>query len=147
MTAAEYDAELDSLCVETEPIYQPGYLAPGLTWCNRLVSDATARLGCPIPFLPANAQHDWLRNLDGGSRAGWVEVHDLPEAIINASRGYPTVASWRNNLRPHGHIALVRSNGHICAAGAHNFNDAALTRSFGPVEPRFFTHAAPAKEV
>ncbi len=143
MTAEEYAAVLDSMHVETEAHYQPGYLVAGATWCNRLVSDATAALGCPIPFRPANAQYDWLY---AGGAGGWVEVFGLLDATAHAALGQPTVAAWRNNLGLHGHIALVRPNGHVCAAGAHNFNDAPLTRSFGPVAPRFFTHVEPTEE-
>ncbi len=144
MTAQEYSAVLDSLDVEHNAAYQPGYLVPQSSWCNRLCSDATAKLGCPIPFRPANAQYDWLRG--GGASGEWVEVTNLLEATAHAALGQPTVAAWRNNLGLHGHIALVRPNGHVCAAGAHCFNDAPLTMSFGPVVPRFFSYAAPTKE-
>ncbi len=134
-----YIAQLDSLDVEHEPTYQPGYLVPGATWCNRVVSDATERLGCPVPFYLANNQHDWLSS-DVGKEAGWLELVDFGAAVAAADLGQPTIASWKNPGGSHGHIAMIRPGGHITQAGAHNYNDAPLVRGFGDLQPQFFTH-------
>lgn len=120
------------------------------TFCNFVVADATEQLGCPVPLLKATQQLAWCARPSGGGAAGWGEVYRLPGKTLLeqlaelVGRGQPVVVFWANE--PHGHTALVRRvvNGvvHVTAAGAHNFNDAPLSASFGPARPlRFFTHA------
>ena len=135
-----YRAQLDSLDVENEPMYQPGYLVPNSTWCNRVVSDATERLRCPVPLMLANEQHAWLSD-ERGKAAGWIRLVDFGAAVAAADIGQPTIASWANPAGQHGHIALVRPGGHITQAGAHNHNDAPLARGFGDLQPDWFTHS------
>jgi hypothetical protein len=145
-----------SLDVEHNPIYQAGYLVAGVTWCNRFLTDATRLLDCEIPFAKANDQVIWLAGMPGAA-AGWLELHDLSmpqglvsretQAIARVELGLPTVAVW-SNPKPadHGHVGMVvptlpPSTGvHVAAAGSHNFQNAAVSRSFGVYVPRYFTH-------
>lgn len=101
------------------------------TRCNGYATACTAALGCPVPPMKANQQHDWLMSNEG-QLAGWMHV-DSETARQRAQGGYPTMAVWKNVhwrcsrcLKPaagagtcancggttvlvedHGHIALV----------------------------------------
>ncbi len=133
-----------------------GYLVPGVTWCNRYLSDVTRNLDCEIPFQKANEMVKWLAGLQGAA-AGWYEIHTLStpqglvpvetQAIARAELGLPTVAVWETpDPADHGHVAVVvpavppAPGVHVSAAGAHNFQNALISRSFGVYVPRYFTH-------
>ena len=123
------------------------------TFCNLFLSDCTALLECPIPFVLANFQVGWLSG-PLGLAAGWLELRPLPnatveaQAIARAELGLPTVAVWANSTGAHGHAGVVvpaeppmTGVVHIAAAGARNFQNAPIQRSFGVLHPRYFTHA------
>lgn len=117
----------------------------GATFCNCYVSVLTAALRCPIPPLLANLQHAWLTS-EEGRMAGWMPI-DTETARQRAQLGYPTVAAWLNpkHDKP-GHIALVVpapagvASLHVSAAGAENFVRAPIGRSFGTLQPDYWTH-------
>jgi len=122
------------------------------TFCNLFLSDCTALLECPIPFILANIQVEWLSG-PPGLAAGWLELHPLPgttvevQAIARAELGLPTVAAWANPSGGHGHVGMIvpaeppTPGIHVAAAGARNFQNSPIQRSFGVLHPRYFTHA------
>ena len=140
-SAAALKAVLDSLDVEHEHRYRPGYLVSNSTWCNRFVTDATEKLGCPVPFVLANEQHDWISG-DAGRAKGWRAV-DFSEALKGINEGLPTVAAWRNPIG-HGHVGMGCPSSmpglHIAAAGRVNFACAPIAWSFGDHPFRLFSH-------
>jgi hypothetical protein len=124
-----------------------------ITLCNCAVNAMTAELGCPVPVLIANEQHDWL---DGpaGADAGWYKLEDdsdgtaIEKARLLAEAGGVVVASWKNGSGGHGHIGLCvpapdtdKGTLYVAAAGVQNFEQAPLTRSFGlSIHPDFYAH-------
>lgn len=128
--------------VETNPVYQKDFGGKGWTHCNSFVHFVTKRLECPVPLLLANQQFIWLGGVDGKA-AGWSRV-DAKMARQWAEEGRPVVAAWFNQFG-HGHIALCVPSGpgeglHVASAGAHNFESAPVSKSFGNVEPQYFRH-------
>ncbi len=128
-------AAVNSLKLETNEIYQPGYLVPGTTWCNRFATDITALLSCEIPFRKANQQLEYLAGLEGAT-AGWYELTGPVKTIVavdQAERGFPCVAVW-SNPNGHGHIALLvpgpKGKMFIAQAGASCFSSGPVTRGF-----------------
>jgi hypothetical protein len=112
------------------------------TFCNLLTHDATTALGCSIPFIKATEQLKWCLS-PAGAASGWSECM-LSEVAAFVAAGHPVVVFWAHE--PHGHTGVIRrvvdGQVRICAAGAHNFNDALISRSFGPAQPlRYFSHA------
>ncbi len=153
-SAEAYAMALDSLDVEHALHYQPGWGGVGYTHCNAVTADACVALGVRLPLLKANL------NGDAGKTQGWVKLVSRHAAVAAAGLGQPTVLSWKNPKcmhchklesehddqahafeAGHGHIAMLRPNGNICQAGAHNFNDAPVEKGFGQLEPEMFTHA------
>ena len=138
-------AAIASLAVETNPAYQPGHLVAGSTWCNRFVSDVTSLLGCPVPFLVANQQLEYLKGIDGAAD-GWFELEGPVRhlvAIDKAERGIPVIAVWGNSVG-HGHIAILRpallGKMFIAQAGATNFSSGPIGKGFGDHPFRLFNH-------
>lgn len=134
-----------ALRVETNPIYAPDHLVAGTTWCNLFIADVTRALGCPIPFVRANQQAEYLAGLDG-ARDGWLELTGPTRHIIGidqAERGFPTVAVWSYE-KGHGHIAILVPGepGKMCVAqaGSSNFSSGPIARGFGKLPFRLFTH-------
>jgi hypothetical protein len=116
----------------------------GVTVCNCYVTCCTAALGCAVPPMLANKQHEWLMSSEG-QLAGWLHV-DSETARQRATLGYPTVVSWLNP-EGHGHIALCvppptgDARLFVSAAGLQNFVRAPIERSFGIGKTlSFFTH-------
>lgn len=134
------------------------------TFCNHVVHDATALLGCPVPKVLAREQLAWLKG-EGSATHGWRKVEPAV-AIAEAARGCPVVVGWVNpelatdkNGKPKhdangnpiwkpSHVAMVRkpppgeSGVWITQAGAKNFNLAKLVQGFGSHAPLvFFAHA------
>ena len=151
---ARYLEAIASLDVEHAPKYRARDLDGSgnqSTFCNLFLSDCTKLLGCPIPWKLATDQAGWLDSAAGLS-SGWHEIVASGEATagaqaaIHADIGYPTVAVWANHAG-HGHVAIVcpaipqGSGLHVAAAGAQNFQNAPISRSFGAIQPRFFTHS------
>lgn len=154
---ANYLALVNAFNVEHNPIYQPGYMIPRGTWCDRYLSDVSTAFDCPIPFVLASEQVSWLASLTGKA-AGWVELMTLStpqgivtvetQAIARVELGFPTVAVWANpNPKLHGHVAVVVpadplvAGVHVSAAGGQCFRNALVSRSFGQIVPRYFSHA------
>ena len=138
-------AVVNSLHVETAEVYRPGHIAAGTTWCNRFVSDVTTLLGCAVPFRQANQQLEYLAGVEGAAD-GWRELVGPTRHIVaidQAERGFPTLAVW-SNPSGHGHIAVLvpgpRGKMFIAQAGAHNFSSGAVSRGFGALSYRLFTH-------
>lgn len=116
----------------------------GVTVCNCYVTVCTAALGCAVPPMLANKQHEWLLSNEG-MLAGHMHV-DSETARQRAALGYPTIASW-SNPQGHGHIAMCvpppfgDARLFVSAAGEHNFVRAPIERSFGLGKSiDFFTH-------
>lgn len=137
-------AVIESLRLETNPRYMAH---EGLTFCNLAVHDATAALECPVPYVLANAQVDWLRGNEG-KQAGWTSA-TADEAWATAQLGCPALAMWKNPTAGHGHAALITvtpadggSHIYIAQAGKENFTCRPIERGFGlSITPEFFTHA------
>ena len=138
-------AAVAALQVGSNPVYQPGHLVTGSTWCNRFASDVTALLGCPVPFHKANEQLAYLAGLEGAGH-GWRELVGPTRRIVavdQAERGFPTLAVW-SNPGGHGHIALLipgpPGKMFIAQAGATNFSSGPISAGFGTLPFRLFTH-------
>lgn len=136
---------LESFHVETAEKYRKrDVTGDGLaeTWCNRFLSDVTDALSCPVPFLLANAQVAWLREI--GPVKGWKMV-DAHQAEILVNEGYPLVAGW-SNPRGHGHVGVGSptpsgvSGLHLAQAGSTNFTCRPVSRGFGLTPYLLFAH-------
>ncbi len=130
--------------VETTPDLQPGYGGVGWTHCNLFVERVLKRLGVPFPpGLLANQQFTWL-NSYASRLEGWWECSEQ-RAAERTVLGLPTVPAWFNP-GGHGHIAIcvppIAPAVCLCvaAAGSKNHENIALSGSFGPHAPSFFTH-------
>ena len=148
-----------NLIAELDVEHNPRYLARDVTgdgkaetFCNIFLGDCSMRLGAPIPHMLANQQVEWLSG-PAGPASGWLELLPLPEATVDAQAvaraelGLPTVAVWANPTGGHGHVGFIvpaeppTPGVHIAAAGARNFQNAPIQRSFGVLKYRVFTHA------
>lgn len=163
-----YLAIIEGLHVTTSQKYHSGFLIPGATWCNRFVSDATAALGCAVPFMLANEMVEKYLAGDG-KRDGWAELTPVGAqsassiAAADAKLGLPVVAGYVNLhcavcgklleahvgvdhpfKDGHGHVAMVvpseKPGTWIAQAGAMNYDLAPISWGFGAIEPRFFVH-------
>lgn len=134
---------VEGLRVETNTKYMAG---DEKTWCNLFVHDVTMAMDCPIPFILANAQYDWLSGEEGAS-AGWTSA-TLDEAQWHAELGAPAVVVWKNPSKGHGHIAVVvpapperENHVYIAQAGKENFSCRPIERGFGlSLHPSAFCH-------
>ena len=85
----------------------------------------------------ANAMFDWLNN----PANGWRKVN-AAVASAAASKGIPTLGSWKNP-RGIGHIVVVRpesgelNNPRIAQAGAINFANGLATKGLSPAKGKF----------
>ena len=162
-------AEVCEVLIDPEhnPLYQRSDITgdgKDETFCNWVVHDATALLGCPVPKVLAREQIAWLRG-EGSATHGWRKVEPGP-AMAEAARGCPVVVGWVNpeqakdaagalrfdgNGKPiwkPSHVAMVRkpppgmAGVWITQAGARNLNLAKLNDGFGHLAPLdFFVHA------
>jgi hypothetical protein len=147
----ELEVILDQFNVEHAERYRPRPAVPGgpkATYCNILVSDATAALCAPVPHWLNGQWQDvrsnvkWLRSGYNGWR---VSTAAQAQALANA--GHPAVVVWDPEDRAHGHIAILTpSKGSagvwVCQAGARCYRRAPLMAGFGnyTTELQFFTH-------
>lgn len=120
------------------------------TFCNDYVNAVTTALGCPVPPILANEQHDWLAS----PANGWRQLVDdadgtaAEKARLLAESGVPVVASWKNPTAGHGHVAVCvpapdsdKGALYVSAAGSQNWQQAPLTKSFGlSIHPDFYAH-------
>lgn len=140
---SELLAVIENTRLETNKRYMA---ADNLTFCNLAVHDITSALGCPVPFILANAQVDWLRGTDGQA-AGWNSA-TADEAWAAAQLGCPALAMWKNGTGGHGHAAVLTitpADGdhriYIAQAGKENFSCRPIERGFGlNLTPEFFVH-------
>ncbi len=130
---------LGSFDVEHAVRYQP---RDGLTWCNRLVSDVTAAMDCPVPFRLANEQCLWLDSAEAASE-GWSRV-GAAEALQAVSKGEAVVVGWRNP-EGHGHVAMgapgATAQLHIAQAGGSCFNSKPVRAGFGSHPVHIWRHS------
>lgn len=145
MTAhgSAYRAALDSLQVETNPKFQKRDLTGDgkpESFCNQFVEAACEALGLPFSKgLLAREQIAWLAG-DQGKDRGWYEC-DKAAADTNAILGHPVIVGWTNpDPKVSSHVAMLRSAGRICQAGARNYNDTPLVNGFGARPVRYFVH-------
>ena len=130
----------------------------GTTFCNVFLNDVTRALACEINHLEigaggpkeldANKMIEWVTG-PTGRRHGWTECRDAAAARSAADRGFPTVVTWYNP-KGIGHVAMAvpapldaPSDGrvYIAQAGASNFRCGLVSRGFGSLPVRYFTHA------
>jgi len=135
---------LDSLKVMTTPKYLPEDLnndGKKETKCNWFVSGACELLDAHLPKgLRAREQIQWLGSPDGRLE-NWFECILKEDADAHAALGHAVVVGWTNpDPKAPSHVAMLRSPGRICQAGAKNYNDALLSYGFGNRAVRYFCH-------
>ncbi len=154
-----YIAAAKQFEVETNPRYVRGHANPGVgkeTYCNIYLWDVTKAMSCEVAHwvdpatgvevpmgkgveLSANGVCDWFTT--HAMEFGWMQC-GKQKATLRASLGLPTVVLWKNTGGI-GHVAMVLPGldfVHIAQAGASNFFDGNLTKSFGNLPVIFFTH-------
>lgn len=142
-TAKTYLEALDSFQVETNKKYLPEDLdADGKkeTKCNWFVEDACELLGVHIPKgLLARLQLLWLGGPDGRN-AQWFECAEA-DAGMHVQLGHPCIVGWINpDPKRSSHVAMLRTPGRICQAGAKNYNDVPVAFGFGHRQVSYFAH-------
>ncbi len=126
-----------------DPKYAPGAYGPGTTACNFFVHDVCTALGVELPRALA---FDQIAYLDAAEHSveGRLVKCDAVEAKQAANRGRLTLATWRNLIGAHSHIAVVvpsiAEEIHIAQAGLRCFVDEPLAHGFGSLPVRFFTY-------
>ena len=136
-------ATLESFHVETAEKYRKrdvtGDGEPE-TFCNTFLHDVTLALGCEVPWLLANAQVAWFKEI--GPAKGWRQV-DAHQAEVLINEGYPVVAGW-SNPRGHGHVAIgspsIDAGLHVAQAGSINFTCRPISRGFGLTPYQLWAH-------
>jgi hypothetical protein len=113
------------------------------TFCNVFAADVSRGLACPIPRDRANAQAEWLEGPHGQAH-GWRPA-SRDEAISRSTLGLPVLATWHSTNGGPGHIAVVIPHRgsvevQIAQAGGSCFSRGGLSRGFGSLPVRFFTH-------
>jgi hypothetical protein len=142
-SSENYKRVLDSLDVEHNARFQKRDITGDgrdETFCNWLVADACGLLEVHLPKgLKAREQVIWLAGSDG-KLAGWFECQ-AKDAGEHANLGHPTIAGWVNpDPERSSHVAMLRSSGRVCQAGARNYNDTPILNGFGVRAVRYFTH-------